>query len=83
MLQKQKKRANQKKKKVHRRNNMVREMACRKCKFVTVGKVCPVCKSSDLTPDWQGVVLIVNPEGSRIASTLGISVKGKYALKVT
>ena len=55
---------------------MVREMACRKCKFVTVGKVCPVCKSSDLTPDWQGVVLIVNPEGSRIASTLGISVKG-------
>ena len=62
---------------------MVREMACRKCKFVTVGKVCPACKSSDLTPDWQGVVLIVNPEGSRIAKTLGISVKGKYALKVT
>ena len=62
---------------------MVREMACRKCKFVTVGKVCPACKSSDLTPDWQGVVLIVNPEGSRIASTLGISVKRKYALKVT
>ena len=62
---------------------MVREMACRKCKFVTVGKVCPVCKSSDLTPDWQGVVLIVNPKGSRIASTLGISVKGKYALRVT
>ena len=62
---------------------MVREMACRKCKFVSVGKVCPACKSSDLTPDWQGVVLIVNPEGSRIASTLGISVKGKYALKVT
>ena len=62
---------------------MVREMACRKCKFVTVGKLCPACKSSDLTPDWQGVVLIVNPEGSRIASTLGISVKGKYALRVT
>jgi|TARA_Y100000294_G_scaffold140424_1_gene134168 DNA-directed RNA polymerase subunit E" len=62
---------------------MAREMACRKCKYVTVGKVCPACKSSDLTPDWQGVVLIVNPEGSRIAKTLGISVKGKYALKVT
>ncbi len=62
---------------------MAREMACRKCKYVTVGKVCPACKSSDLTPDWQGVVLIVNPEGSRIAKTLGISMKGKYALKVT
>jgi len=62
---------------------MVREMACRKCKFVTIGKVCPICKSSDLTPDWNGVALIVDPENSRIAKTLGITEKGKYALKVT
>jgi len=62
---------------------MAREMACRKCKFVTTGKVCPVCKSSDLTPDWNGVVLVVKPETSQIAKTLGISAKGKYALKVT
>jgi DNA-directed RNA polymerase subunit E" len=62
---------------------MVREMACRKCKFVTIGKVCPVCKSSDLTPDWNGVALIVDPENSYIAKTLGITEKGKYALKVT
>ena len=62
---------------------MAREMACRKCKFVTTGKVCPVCKSSDLTPDWNGVVLVVQPESSKIAQTLGITAKGKYALKVT
>ena len=62
---------------------MVREMACRKCKFVTIGKVCPACKSSDLTPDWNGVALIVDPENSHIAKTLGITEKGKYALKVT
>jgi len=62
---------------------MVREMACRKCKFVTTGKVCPVCKSSDLTPDWEGVVLVVEPTNSQIARTLGISKKGKYALRVT
>ena len=62
---------------------MVREMACRKCKFVTTGKVCPACKSSDLTPDWNGVVLVVDPSNSQIARTLGISAKGKYALKVT
>lgn len=62
---------------------MAREMACRKCKFVTTGKVCPVCKSSDLTPDWNGVVLVVNPDTSKIAQTLGITAKGKYALKVT
>ena len=62
---------------------MVREMACRKCKYVTVGKVCPVCKSSDLTPDWNGIVLVVDPSNSQIARTLGITEKGKYALKVT
>ena len=32
---------------------MAREMACRKCKHVTTEKVCPACKSSDLTPDWS------------------------------
>jgi len=62
---------------------MVREMACRKCKYVTIGKVCPVCKSSDLTPDWSGIVLVVEPSNSVVAKTLGITKKGKYALKVT
>ena len=62
---------------------MAKELACRKCKRVTIGKVCPACKSSDLTPDWEGVVVIANPETSRIAKTLKITLKGKYALKVT
>jgi len=50
---------------------------------VTVAKVCPSCKSTDLSPDWNGIVLVVKPTGSKIASTLGISKPGKYALKVT
>jgi len=62
---------------------MAKEMACRKCKFVTTGKICPVCKSSDLTPDWSGIALVVDPSHSQIAKTLGITEKGKYALRVT
>jgi len=62
---------------------MVKELACRKCKCVNVGKVCRVCKSSDLTSTWDGMVVVANPEESRIAKTLGITTKGKYALKVT
>jgi len=62
---------------------MVREMACRKCKCVTIGKVCPVCKSSDLTPDWSGIVLVVDPTNSQVSKILGIKQKGKYAIKVT
>ena len=62
---------------------MVKELACRKCKCVTTSKICPACKSSDLTPNWEGVVVIANPEESRIAKILKITAKGKYALKVT
>ncbi len=61
---------------------MVREMACRKCKYVFVGKVCPNCKSSDLTPDWTGVVIVADPQNSAIAQTLGITQKGKYAIRI-
>jgi DNA-directed RNA polymerase subunit E" len=62
---------------------MAREMACRKCKAVTTEKICPICKSSDLTPDWSGIVLVVDPTNSEISKTLGITQKGKYAIKVT
>ena len=61
---------------------MVKEVACRKCKAVAVGKVCPVCKSTDLSPDWSGVILIFDPQKSRVAATLDITVAHKYALKV-
>lgn len=61
---------------------MAREMACRKCKCVFVGKVCPLCKSSDLTPDWTGVVIVADPQNSSIAKTLGIKEKGKFALRI-
>ena len=62
---------------------MARELACRKCKFITTQKVCKICKSSDLTPDWNGIVLVVDPSSSEISKTLGINTPGKYAIKVT
>ena len=62
---------------------MVKELACRNCKCVTTSKICPSCKSTDLSPDWNGIVLIVNPTTSKIAKTLEITKEGKYAIKVT
>ena len=55
---------------------MVKELACRKCKCITTGKVCPACKSSDLTPDWEGIVVVANPTESKIAKTLKIDCGG-------
>jgi len=61
---------------------LAREVACKRCKAVTIGKVCPVCKSTDLSPDWSGIILIFDPAKSRVAATLDIILPHKYALKV-
>jgi len=61
---------------------LAKEFACKKCKALTMGKMCPVCKSTELSKDWFGILLIFDPEKSKVASTLEISVSHKYALKV-
>jgi DNA-directed RNA polymerase subunit E" len=62
---------------------MVKEKACRRCKVITMGKVCPNCKSTDLSADWSGIILVFDPANSRVAKTLDITTPNKYALKVT
>jgi DNA-directed RNA polymerase subunit E" len=62
---------------------LAKEFACKKCKALTTGKMCPVCKSTELSKDWSGILLVINPKHSKIASTLEITSPHKYALKVT
>jgi DNA-directed RNA polymerase subunit E" len=62
---------------------VTREVACKKCKAVTIGKVCPICKATDLTPGWSGIIIIFDALKSQIAATLDISIPHKYALKVS
>ena len=42
-------------------NNWLGKSLVKSAKSVTVGKVCPVCKSADLSPDWSGIILIFEP----------------------
>jgi DNA-directed RNA polymerase subunit E" len=62
---------------------VAKEKACRKCKVITTGKVCPNCKSTDLSADWSGVIVVFDPIKSQVAKTLEITSPNKYALKVT
>ncbi len=56
--------------------------ACKDCKaIITKGNVCPVCKSTNTTSSFQGVVVIFDTE-SEVAKKLGITAPGKYAIKV-
>jgi len=58
------------------------ERACRVCKrLIEEGNECDVCKSTDLTNNWKGVIVIFSAE-SEIAKKAGIAVPGKYALQV-
>ena len=59
------------------------ELACRKCKYInTESNICKNCGSTELTREWYGYVIILEPEKSEIAKKLGIKISGKFALKV-
>ncbi|MFN3383925.1 MAG: transcription elongation factor subunit Spt4 [Archaeoglobaceae archaeon] len=59
------------------------EVACRNCKMVSSDTiVCKNCGSSDLTKNWYGYIVVLDPEKSEIAKALGIKNPGKYALRV-
>ena len=54
---------------------------CRNCKRFTNENVCPVCKSSNMSSSWKGVVVIVDT-ASETAKALNIMEPGRYALYV-
>lgn len=58
------------------------EKACRTCHRLTEKRECPVCKTKELTENWQGVVIVFKPEESEIAKELNFESPGKYAVKV-
>ena len=57
------------------------DKACKVCRRLVKGNVCPVDKTSELTKNWKGVLLVLNAD-SEIAKEAGITAPGKYAVKV-
>jgi DNA-directed RNA polymerase subunit E" len=49
---------------------------------MTKENMCPKCKTSSLSDDFSGLVIMVDPSGSNIAKAMNIKEKGRYALKV-
>ena len=58
------------------------DKACRNCHMITDGNVCPECKCTDLSDDFSGVVIILDPENSEIAKLMNINKKGRYAVRI-
>ena len=60
----------------------MKKKVCRTCQIFVDGAVCPVCKRSQFSNNWQGRVFVIDPQRSEIAGKIGIKVKGEYTLKV-
>lgn len=58
------------------------EKACTNCHFLTKENICPKCKSTSLSEDFSGIVIMFEPESSAIAKAMNIKEKGHYALKI-
>jgi DNA-directed RNA polymerase subunit E" len=58
------------------------EKACPNCHFLSRGNVCLKCKTTGLSDDFSGLVIIFDPEGSAIAKAMNIKEKGRFALRV-
>lgn len=58
------------------------DKACRHCNYISYGSICPNCNESNLSDDFSGIVIIIDPETSAIARAMGVKTKGHYALRV-
>ena len=58
------------------------DRTCRLCRTVTDQNTCPECKSTDLSDDFSGMVIILDPETSSIAKAMDIKKKGRYAIRI-
>jgi len=58
------------------------EKACSECHFISTEATCPNCKSTSLSDDFTGLIIIFDPEGSAIAKAMKATKRGRYALRV-
>src|SRR5208283_559802 len=81
-----------------RRRNLIRQRArgktvppmnkkkqgkvCRDCHRVVDGENCVICGTTNLSDDWSGYLVIIDPENSDVAKRMNIKLPGRYALKV-
>ena len=61
---------------------MPKEKACKNCRLVYEGDICPSCGKKEISESFKGKVEIVEPEKSEIGRELKVNKKGTYAIKL-
>lgn len=57
------------------------DKACKLCRRIVKGNICPACKTTELSKNWKGTLVVVDVN-SEIAKEAGITAPGKYAIRV-
>jgi DNA-directed RNA polymerase subunit E" len=60
----------------------MRPRACRTCKIIIEENACPICRSTDLSDDFSGLLIVLDPENSELAEKIDIKEEGRYALRI-
>ena len=61
---------------------MSKEKACKNCKRIYEGDICPNCGKKETSDTFKGRVEIINPEKSELAKQLKVNKKGFYAIRI-
>ena len=62
---------------------MVKPKACKLCNtMLEEGDKCPNCCSKEITENFKGRAVILNPEKSEVAKKLNLKQGGNFAIKV-
>ena len=56
--------------------------ACRYCKNINEETVCPVCKNTEFSDDYSGLLVVLDADNSILAEKLDTNASGNYALKI-
>lgn len=56
--------------------------ACRSCKNIHNENVCPICKSTENSDDYSGLLVVLDSDNSLLAEKLKADQPGNYALKI-
>jgi DNA-directed RNA polymerase subunit E" len=56
--------------------------ACRTCKNISEEAICPVCKGTEFSDDYSGLLIVLEPDNSILAEKLDTTEPGVYALKI-
>ncbi len=59
----------------------MKKKVCKSCKIIVQGEVCPLCKKSNFSTNFQGQINVLDVNKSFIAKKINITVKGDYAIK--